>query len=1189
MKLKKLVLQGYKTFASKTEFIFDDGITAVVGPNGSGKSNVADAIRWVLGEQSFRTLRGKRTVDMIFAGSKTRARAGMAQAVLTLDNSDGWLPIDYTEVEICRRAYRSGENEYLLNGQKVRLMDVNELLARAGIAEQTYTIIGQGLIDQALSLKADERRALFEEAAGISHYKARRATTLRKLQDTQRNLERVYDILSELKPRLNSLRRQAQRAENYGRVEEDLRQMLRIWYGYQWQKARYDLRQRRTAATQAEQGWESGRRELLLLQEQIDQKREKLHDIESQLQELQQKRETVRETWEKARRQVAIMSERRSALERQLAESASDLPDLEQQHAAAENELQAALAELQTAQATFDTHQLELKAFETGFLQKQQLINATQKEINNFERKLRQLQTEIAQSQGQVSQLKERAAAAEQPDNDQPALTDLTAEIEKLDKVMASARENEESINLVRRELSQKRRDLEATLKENRRQLDQNRRALNQTQTAVTRLQTRVEMLDAQRQSTAPVAKNLIIGRLVELITIPDDHRTHLEHALLTAAETLIVKDAAALHSLVDSRSADVALRAIARDGARPVDVTLTDGLLHHEGVIGRASDVCRCDEADRPVVEALLGGILLVDHDQTALKIAAELPPGIVAVAPSGLSSHVSGLIAIPRQDGQGSPLAAEQAWREAQDNLTAVQKDLQNKEKAVEKSHQAVRDLQKQLDETNRERQRQGRLADEAQQRSRRAQRDLDRVVQRREFITQQRQKQEKERVQLQERITRIEAAVSQKDGELLEVESGLDEKRRELAALPIGEAQQQRQMLSQQISGARSIVDGRRAIVDTRQTAMRQSEGQIQRLKNRRQEWSNQLLKMDIAADEKELAALETELNDILSAIEPLQKSLLTIQRELRLREGEAAVSQKAAHELETSYTQTKVALTQLETHIDNLQDRIRAELGIVDLSYDDDVRGDTPLPLTGVVDKLPHVFELPDELEESIQKQRAQLSRMGAINPDAPAEYKEVQERFEFMNQQIDDLEETEKQLRAVIEELDELTSRAFADTVEKVNVVFGEMFTRMFGGGSGHLVLTDPDDLTITGVDIVAQLPGRRPQGLALLSGGERSLTAASLIFALLKVSPTPFCAMDEVDAALDEANVNRFRDVLKELSAKTQFIVITHNRGTVQAAQAIYGITMGTDSTSQVISLKPDEYVTQKELLTAEP
>jgi chromosome segregation protein len=303
---------------------------------------------------------------------------------------------------------------------------------------------------------------------------------------------------------------------------------------------------------------------------------------------------------------------------------------------------------------------------------------------------------------------------------------------------------------------------------------------------------------------------------------------------------------------------------------------------------------------------------------------------------------------------------------------------------------------------------------------------------------------------------------------------------------------------------------------------------------------------------------------------------------LQEELAQLQLKTAARQNQAHESETRYTQTQVKLTQQESQIESLQERIHADLGLVALRYDKEQTGPTPLPIKDVVEQLPQVTKLQEDIEENIHQYRGQLQRMGGINPDAPAEFEATQDRHDFLNQQIEDLEQTEKQLRRVISELDDLTSRAFADTVEKVNDVFGDTFTQLFGGGSARLVLTDPDDLTISGVDIVARLPNRREQGLGLLSGGERSLTASALIFSLLKVSPTPFCVMDEVDAALDEANINRFRDILRELSLKTQFIIITHNRGTVQVAQTIYGVSMMPDSASQVISIRPEEYIRQE-------
>ncbi len=423
MRIKRLSLQGYKTFATKTEFEFDMGITAVVGPNGSGKSNIADALRWVLGEQSSSTLRGKRTTDMIFAGSQSRARAGMAQSILTLDNSEGWLPIDYSEVEIGRRAYRSGENEYILNGQKVRLKDITDLLATSGLAERTYTIIGQGLVDQALSLRSEERRALFEEAAGINHYKNRRAETLRRLQETQHNLQRIHDILAEIQPRLASLKRQATRARNYEQIQADLHHLLRLWYGYKWEQAKKELRQVRDTAVSAETTWQQNRHKLRVRQENGDDLRRRLHRLEQQAAELQNERDDTRDQLETARRQVAIMGERRESLARRLAEVETDLPGLEQQAAAAQGELTAALNDLAAAQTELQHSRGQWQQYNADYETTRREIAKWQMAVQQANQQQRDKQNRVAQAQGQINQLrerlKERGAEQHQADEDE--------------------------------------------------------------------------------------------------------------------------------------------------------------------------------------------------------------------------------------------------------------------------------------------------------------------------------------------------------------------------------------------------------------------------------------------------------------------------------------------------------------------------------------------------------------------------------------------------------------------------------------------------------------------------------------------------------------------------------------------------------------------------------------------------
>ncbi|WP_420642468.1 chromosome segregation protein SMC [Candidatus Leptofilum sp.] len=1183
MRLKKLVLQGYKTFASKTEFVFDEGITAIVGPNGSGKSNIADAVRWVLGEQSYSTLRGKKTIDMIFAGSQSRPRAGMAQAILTLDNSDGWLPIDYSEVEIGRRAHRSGENEYILNGQKVRLKDITDLLATSGLAERTYTIIGQGLVDQALSLRADERRALFEEAAGINHYKTRRAETLRRLQETQRNLQRVHDILAEIRPRLNSLRRQATRAQNYEQISQDLQNLLRIWYGYRWEVAKKEIRRARETAVSSEKTWQTSRQRMRVQQENADDLRRQIHRLQQKVSDTQNERDDLRDQLENARRQVAIMQERRESVQRRLAEVEAELPPISQQREAAASELAAATEELTAAQASLTQAREQLQMFNANFQTQQATINKWQSELQNATQAQRSTQNRVAQLQGQLNQLREQLQeqTANQPSGDEGELVKMQAAVEKLTAVFTTAQQKVEEQRQQRNDLQKQRQELIQELKNLRRDLRNQEQQLSRQQKELARLEAQTEMLNQMRRQETAVPDNInILGNLATVLSIPAQHQQAIEAALQTRLGTLLLPDEVALWQLLSERDPETALAVAVADSLQPA----APPEINESGTIGWAESVVSFDKQFAPLVQLLLGRVLLVDDVKSGVSIAKSLPAGCVAVAPDGTVAHAGGLIELVGQSTQDSLLAREEAWREAQQKLESKKDEVAALETAVAEQQTVIQTKQEAVDERNSEEQRLGRLLNEASQRVSQAQRDADRQKQQQTFIERQQKAQAEATARLQTRIETLASHTENDEAELVRLESSVSQAQAQLDSLPVAEAQQQRETLRQNIGAEQTIVDGRRAVVDSRRATLNQFEQQLTRLKQRQASLQQQQAELAQNKHEQDRLQLQDQMSELDAQLAPMKGRLVELQDELGDVEESTAVSQKEAHDHETIYTQAKIAYSQQKSEIEGLQERIKADLGIVALHYDDDQTGPTPLPISGV-QALPKITELPDDIEETIQTYRGQMQRMGAINPDAPEEYQETQDRFDFMTQQIEDLNETEEKLRKVIEELDELTSRAFAETVDKVNAVFGETFTQLFGGGAGRLVLTDPDDLTVSGVDIVARLPNRREQGLGLLSGGERSLTAAALIFSLLKVSPTPFCVMDEVDAALDEANINRFREQLRELALGTQFIVITHNRGTVQAAQTIYGISMGSDSASQAISIKPEEYIKQPELL----
>jgi chromosome segregation protein len=1200
MRLKRLVLQGYKTFATKTEFVFDEGFTAIVGPNGSGKSNIADAVRWVLGEQSYSMLRGKRTTDMIFAGSQSRPRAGMAQAILTLDNSDGWLPIDYTEVEIGRRAHRSGENEYILNGQKVRLKDITDLLSTSGLSQRTYTMIGQGLVDQALSLRAEERRALFEEAAGINHYKTRRAETLRRLQETQRNLERVHDILAEIRPRLNSLKRQATRARNYEQLTADLQNLLRLWYGYKWEVAKKEMRQVRETAAAAETTWQASRQNLRRQQEKGDHLRRRIHRLQEQTAATQEHRDEVRDRLEQARRDVAILQERHRTIVQRQAEIEAELPVLEQQFAVATTELTAATADLESAQQNLAQNQAQLHQFKVQFQTQQTEITRWQNEQRQAETEQRATQTRLAQAQGQLNQLREQLQGVSGEQEEAGELAQMAAAFEELTAVAALAQEKVDALDQKRRQTQNKRLELIHELKQLRRAHDEDEEERHRNQTQLARLEARQDILDQLRLKEVDAGDDVrVIGHLATLITIPDDYRIAVAAALSARLATIILPDASHLWRLLAGQGGNLSggnlsggnlsggnlsgenLSAVALDDVQPQPTPETPD---DTAVIGWASDIVSCRPEVQTAVHLLLGHVLLVRDARAAYRLAKTLPFGAMAVTPEGFVAHAGGLVEQSGREAQNNILASEEAWRKGKDDVQKMKDEVAMLTQHVDEQHDTIQEKQNQADALQAEEQRLNQSLNEARQQLSQAQQDVAHHRQQQSFLTRQQEARQQEANRLEARIRALELQMTADQNALSQLETAVNTAQVNLAALPVAEAQQQQDNLQQATDATQTIVAGRQAVVDSRRATLNQFEQQFKRHQEQLSALQEQQAQLSLQEKEQERQSYHDQLADLEASLAPLQERLKEARIELAQLEEETAVAQKETHDHETILTQAKIAFSQQKNEIEGLQERIKVDLGIVALHYDEDQTGPTPLPISGV-QALPVVTELPEDIEETIQNHRAQMQRMGAINPDAPQEYDETEARYDFLVQQIDDLNQTEAQLRQIIDELDELTSRAFAETVDKVNNVFRHTFTQLFGGGTGRLVLTDPDDLTISGVDIVARLPNRREQGLGLLSGGERSLTAAALIFSLLKVSPTPFCVMDEVDAALDEANINRFRELLRELSLETQFIVITHNRGTIQAAQTVYGISMGSDSVSQAISIRPEDYVKQPELI----
>lgn len=1190
-RLKSLELHGYKTFASRTNFEFPGVITAIVGPNGSGKSNIADAIRWVLGEQSFSLLRGRKTEDMIFAGSEQRPKAGMASATITFDNSDGWLPIDYSEVAITRRAYRDGQNEYLLNGQRVRLKEISELLAQSGLAERTYTIIGQGLVDAALSLKPEERRRFFEEAAGIGLYRTRKEESVNRLDATRRNLERVLDIINELEPRLANLERQAKRALEYERVKADLRLLLREWYGFHWHRLIQDVAHKQDVARTHEERQFQAREKLLEVENRLETKRLQVSEQRNTLNRWHTESAEKHRDREKINKDLAVLEERQRALTNQLQSLSSDQARLEEEQTNRTRQLESLQQETSRLSAEFAEARNQTDQARKQLAERTAEREIIEQEVRQERRKQVNLETRQVQLKAKIDELNNRLETLEiSKKNLENALVKVNASLSQAQEQLARTDQDRQRYftqsEVVNQAIQQKRKkaqDLEA----DRRQLQEESRKLSAEQT---KNQAQLDVLEQADNSASGLnkgAKFLLDTRragklsgsfqaLSGLLEVPSEFEVAIAAVLGEFIDGIVIDD----HTVIEDA---LKLLEAGENGRAVLFPTQLNSLstvvkLEDPDCLGLAVDLVKTPNELSQVFGQLLGDTVIVKDRQAARRMRGNLPMHCRAVTLKGEVFWGSGVISAG-YEGRSGLIARPRQKKELKSRIDQISHDLKIGNSKLLEMDKQLESLKKLLEEDEKK-------AQQLAQETNRVTREYQQAVL---MVEQSKQRLDWSVEQIKETETKVKSTtseltsgrqeVSRLDSEIKVVIETVRQKNRSLAELPIDELSRQVGFWQTNAAVAdRAMKEVQRRVVEQQQV-IQTSESQLTLLHNRNENLMNNLKQVE--AERIGLFDREIELNKILEQLQakitPAERELEEMEADYMQMQGDHLAAQQSMTLADRMNTQAQLDLARVRESMDSLRRRIEDDFGLVAFDYNTEVSGPKPLPFDGMVEQLPVVKEIPQEFEDNISRQRSLLRRMGAINPEAQTEYKEVKDRYEFLKTQVEDLKKADTDLRQVIVELDELMQREFMKTFDAVAIEFHQNFSRLFGGGSAQLVLMDTERPVEGGVDIEARLPGRREQGLSLLSGGERSLTAVALIFSLLKVSPTPFCVMDEVDAMLDEANVGRFRELLLELSQDSQFIVITHNRNTVQAADVIYGVTMGRDSASQIISLRVDE------------
>ncbi len=1203
MYLKRLQIQGFKTFAQKTEFLYDTGITAIVGPNGSGKSNIADAIRWVLGEQRYSVLRGRKTEDVIFAGSNLKPAMGYAEASITFDNTDHKLPLDFGEVTITRRAYRTGENEYYINKSRVRLKDIAEATLPLS---QTYTVITQGMVDAALSQKPEERRGLFEDAASIGLYNLKKAEAEHSLAKQEENARSVGLMISEIEPRLKTLERHARQAEEYYTLQEELQVLLKRHYGDRYRKLRTNLetaqkqeRASQTAFERAKTALESLQRELetaRAIQNRQRSRLAELHQTGSQLhtqaQHLQQQVAVDRERLNGLTRQREREAQERVSLELALESSRARRTELEALHAAALAEQKGQATHIAAQEAAMQS--LLAQARQTEEQRERQRAEVTQY-VTRLEN-VRQRRTQLTERQKALTEQQEQyfqnlanianrqSGLEDEMDVAQGILAGLEEEVRQITErrkqlegestaAAAAIRKSEQAVQQARARLESGRSRLEL---------------LQRLQTSFTGLHSGVRTVMQAASGSQPRLKG-ILGLVSNLLQVPAELEIAVEVALGGHLQDIVAEqfeDAEAAIKLLKTGGSGRATF-LPLDNLRPVAPTrLPQALAQRPGVRGVACDLVRFEAQYRPVYEQLLGRVLVVEDLVIGRAALRELGGGWMIVTLGGeilrSSGAVTGGVSGQEKDrAEGSVLMRERELRELPQEVARLEKQIAEQAAALSLAQGRAGAVRQQTNELERESQNLSRRQQQARDKRDNLRNQLDRLTQELKLREESHQSLTREMDDLKDKDAALVAEHQevteshlQALGRLGELEKAVSragqaagEEREKLAALRTAAA-----LAGQRLKNSQENLDLNRAETTRLQSQLASRTAHLAEL-----DGQGNSLEAALTASQTELQAVAQRLETVQADITPLESELARLEKGLTDFESRRAAASRELLALEGAFGRANLETRRFEADNEALRERAAADLAPA-LRLDGTVEAEAIAVDPAQWEEL---LELTDreavQLAERVEQLRNRLRRLGPVNPLAMQEFTETSQRYDFLTTQLKDLEEASRTLRGLIKELDELTQTRFAATFEKVADEFKRFFGLLFNGGTARLVLTSPDNLADTGIEIMAQPPGKRPQSLALLSGGERALTAVALLFALLEVNPAPFCVLDEVDAALDESNVGRFCETLRTLAHRTQFIIVTHNRGTIEAARTIYGVSMGADSVSKVISLRVDE------------
>ena len=1177
MYLKSIEIHGFKSFANKIVFQFHNGITGIVGPNGSGKSNVADAVRWVLGEQRIKQLRGASMQDVIFSGTETRKPLSYAYVAITLDNSDHQLAIDYDEVTVARRIYRSGESEYLINGTPCRLKDVNELFYDTGIGKEGYSIIGQGQIDKILSGKPEERRELFDEAAGIVKFKRRKAAAQTKLENEKQNLVRVNDILSELEKQVGPLEKQSEVAKVYLRKKEELKSLdinvfllenKRLREQLASAEEKYNLASTELVETGEKyegikEEYERIQQEIESLDVAIEAAREQLTDTGLMRGKLEGEINVLKEQINSAHGSENHLNNRKAALEEEIAGKEQEKQDILTDKKDTDTQVQEiaeaaakAKADLEAIQNKITELNNNIEAGKNTIIGELNQRATIKSKMGRFDTMMEQINIRKAELNSRLLRAKSDEAAREE------TVKKLEETFETVTEELRQMTEQEAASELELGNIRENLTGLDAKLRETQTRFHQEQSKLE----ALTNI---TERYDGYGGSVKKVMEQKekekgIIGVVADIIQVEAKYETAIETALGGNIQNIVTDNEETAKHMIGflkqnrlGRATFLPLTSI----TKPQEFKNPEAL-KEKGVIGMADELVGTEEEYRNVAKAMLGRIVVVDNVDNAVKIARKFDYGIRMVTLEGELLVPGGAISGGAFKNNSNLLGRRREMDELEKKVKKLSEDITTYNQKIEDTKSKRNKLRMDLEALKTEMQRKSIEQNTA-----------------RLNISQARERMEEEAESAQS----LKLEEQEIETKIFEIRSGKESITQELAA-----SEELEKTTQEQILGFQKELESCR---------LEESEASAHA-----GEWEVKVEKMRQALDYKqanvdriggELERAQAELKEILEAltenaqeVERKKNNILEIEKTIAASHENQDASRKKLDEDLAKKEELSAKQKDFFRSREEMSERMNAldkevyRLGEQKKKLEDGIEGQINYMWDEYEITLSDAAGLRNEemndlpaMKREISGLKDEIRKLGNVNVNAIEDYKNLMERYTFMKTQHDDLVEAEKTLEGIIEELDTAMRKQFTEKFAEISREFDKVFKELFGGGKGTLELMEDEDILEAGIRIIAQPPGKKLQNMMQLSGGEKALSAISLLFAIQNLKPSPFCLLDEIEAALDDSNVGRFAKYLHKLTKNTQFIVITHRRGTMEQVDRLYGITMQEKGVSTLVSV----------------